>query len=74
MHAPLRRTGIGSTLLNAVETSGGVLWLSVWARNPHAIAFYRTRGYRDVGRTEHRIDGVAYANRVFVGPHEANDR
>lgn len=47
----------------AAELGGQTLWLGVWERNPRAIAFYRKRGYRDVGTTF-----------FFVGPDRQVDR
>jgi ribosomal protein S18 acetylase RimI-like enzyme len=47
----------------AAELGGRSIWLSVWERNPRAIAFYTKSGFRDVGST------------VFVlGSDRQNDR
>ena len=69
VHTPLHRSGIGATLLLEAERAAGEPpWLAVWTRNRTAAAFYRAHGYAEVGRTEHRVDGAAHANRMLVGP------
>lgn len=65
---PWKGGGLAQRLMTAVrhETAllgGGSLWLSVWERNPRAIAFYRKEGFVDVG------------SQVFVvGTDPQNDR
>ena len=42
--------------LNAAASSEcDVIWLSVWERNPRAIAFYRKWGFEQVGTREFRL-------------------
>jgi diamine N-acetyltransferase len=48
--------GVAQMLMDAVVRSAGArgaeaLWLSVWERNPRAIAFYRTVGFVETGVT-----------------------
>lgn len=47
----------------AAELGGQTLWLSVWERNPRAIAFYGKCGWQDVGSAP-----------FFVGPDRQMDR
>lgn len=60
--------GLAQLLMAAVhqaacEFHGRHLWLSVWERNPRAIAFYKKAGFEDVGATD-----------FFVGPDRQRDR
>ena len=49
---------------DAARNLGGLtLWLSVWERNPRAIAFYAKCGFRDAGTAD-----------FFVGPDRQTDR
>jgi ribosomal protein S18 acetylase RimI-like enzyme len=47
----------------AREFGGRHIWLSVWERNPRAIAFYTKVGFVDVGSTD-----------FYVGPDRQTDR
>ena len=47
----------------AAELGGTGLWLSVWERNPRAIAFYTRCGFADVGSVD-----------FWVGPDRQTDR
>lgn len=52
--------GAGPTLmrecLNAAVSEGcDVVWLSVWERNPRAIAFYRKWGFEQVGSRQFQL-------------------
>ncbi|MEP7343901.1 MAG: GNAT family N-acetyltransferase [Gemmatimonadaceae bacterium] len=65
---PWHGQGIAQWLMAAAQETardlgGGTLWLTVWERNPRAIAFYTKCGYRDVGATD-----------FFVGPDRQVDR
>lgn len=65
------RRGIGEALSKqaeriVAEEGHGALWLTAWAGNGPALAFYPHLGYSDIGRTEYVIDGQAYENRIFV--------
>jgi GNAT superfamily N-acetyltransferase len=60
--------GAAQRLMAAVRDAacafgGRTLWLSVWERNPRAIAFYTKCGFRDVGSTT-----------FYVGPDRQTDR
>ena len=64
-------TGLGTRLLRAAEAAAAAegadtLWLTAWAGNERARAFYPRRGYADVGSTAYVIEGIAYENRLFV--------
>jgi ribosomal protein S18 acetylase RimI-like enzyme len=61
--------GIAAALMDAAlstgrELGGSSVWLSVWERNPRAIAFYTKCGFSDVGSkvfvvgTDHQTDRV----------------
>jgi ribosomal protein S18 acetylase RimI-like enzyme len=61
-------TGLAQRLMEAVQAAaaawgGRSIWLSVWERNPRAIAFYVKSGYRDVGTAD-----------FYVGPDRQTDR
>lgn len=47
----------------AREFGGQHLWLSVWERNPRALAFYKKEGFVDIGSTY-----------FYVGPDRQTDR
>lgn len=47
---------------------GRHLWLSVWERNPRAIAFYRKMGFVDSGITEFRVGADRQRDRVYAVP------
>jgi ribosomal protein S18 acetylase RimI-like enzyme len=60
--------GVARQLMNAAfdaarSLQGKHVWLSVWERNPRAIAFYGKCGFLDVGSTD-----------FFVGPDRQTDR
>jgi diamine N-acetyltransferase len=64
-------TGLGTQLLRAAEAAAAeegadTLWLTAWAGNERARAFYARRGYADVGTTAYVIEGIAYENRLFA--------
>lgn len=65
---PAHGTGVAQVLMSAAhqaarELGGMHLWLSVWERNPRAIAFYTKVGFVDVGSTY-----------FYVGPDRQTDR
>jgi ribosomal protein S18 acetylase RimI-like enzyme len=64
-------TGMGSILIRQAEqlalaASLPSLWLSVWEDNAAALAFYRRRGYAEVGVATYSLAGNAYGNLVFA--------
>lgn len=63
--------GVGQTLLGRCEAeaaAGGAawLWLSAWARNARALAFYARAGYADIGRSDYIFEDQVFDNRVFA--------
>jgi GNAT superfamily N-acetyltransferase len=63
--------GLGTRLLRAAEEAAvaegaDTMWLTAWAGNARARAFYPRRGYADVGTTAYVIEGIAYENRLFA--------
>ena len=65
---PWHGQGLAQRLMTDVrgaarELDGRIIWLSVWEKNPRAIAFYARSGFRDVG-----------ANHFWVGADRQNDR
>lgn len=67
---PFLRRGLGCALMAKAEASArarglGAIWLTAWAGNHGALAFYQSLGFRDIGTTEYVIDGVGYDNRVL---------
>lgn len=54
---PYKGRGVGAALMGrsiqeARQAGHDALWLTVWARNPAAIAFYRRWGFEEVGVTK----------------------
>jgi diamine N-acetyltransferase len=67
---PFLRRGLGRALITKAEASArdrgmDAAWLTAWVGNDRALAFYGSMGYRDIGATEHVIEGVAHENRVL---------
>jgi len=65
------RRGIADRLLmralEAARTFGAsAVWLSVWERNPPAIAYYRKRGFREVGSHAFTVASSVYRDLVMV--------
>ena len=70
---PAQGRGVAQTLMTAVrdaarELGGGHLWLTVWERNPRAIAFYAKCGFVDVGDTVFYVGPDRQIDRVLVAP------
>lgn len=70
---PWQGLGVAQRLMEAVhaaasELGGKSIWLSVWERNPRAIAFYVKSGYRDVGSTTFLLGADRQSDRVLVAP------
>jgi GNAT superfamily N-acetyltransferase len=64
------RRGIGRALLGqaedeAVVRGASTLWLSVWAPNLRALAFYDRCGYASLGASIYRYRDDVYETRVF---------
>jgi len=55
-----RGGGIGSALLEYVVQEQGVTELDVNEQNPHAVAFYASRGFAVIGRSETDEAGYPY--------------
>lgn len=71
VHGRFSGRGIGSALLRraeslAAEKGASVIWLTAWAENHKARAFYVRQGYQDVGASVYVYEGDEYATRVFV--------
>jgi len=63
--------GIGAGLLRraeawAAEQGASAMWLTVWAENRRALAFYARQGYKDVGASVYVFEGDRYETRIFV--------
>jgi diamine N-acetyltransferase len=52
----------------ARELGGRHLWLSVWERNPRAIAFYEKHGFRDAGAADFWVGSDCQTDRILVAP------
>ena len=68
---PFTGRGIGSRLLREAESvaaseGGTVLWLTPWAENARALAFYARHGYADHGLAWYRFEHESYENRVLA--------
>lgn len=66
--------GIGTRLLDRARNDPylsaryDVLWLTVWERNPRAIAVYQRWGFVDVDEISFDLAGVRQTDRVMVLP------
>ncbi|HUG24060.1 GNAT family N-acetyltransferase [Piscinibacter sp.] len=68
---PFFGRGIGKALLRRAEEraasrAASALWLTAWADNDRALAFYARQGYEDVGSTVYTFQREQYENRVFT--------
>jgi len=74
------RTGIGTRLLSASvqlarsRTGSACLWLSVYAGNPAALAFYRSQGFEQVGTCWFDLGTASHENHVLSLREAAGDR
>jgi ribosomal protein S18 acetylase RimI-like enzyme len=67
---PWHGRGVAQRLMDAVfeaarELGGRALWLGVWERNHRAMAFYRKRGFSDVGSHEFIVGTDRQTDRVM---------
>jgi diamine N-acetyltransferase len=67
---PFLRRGLGRNLMAKAEASARTrglesVWLTAWAGNQTALAFYASLRFVDIGATEYLIDGTGYENRVL---------
>ncbi|MFM7784224.1 MAG: N-acetyltransferase family protein [Gammaproteobacteria bacterium] len=65
--------GLAQRLLAAATEAAAArgaegLWLTVWERNPRAIAFYRKCGFVDVGETVFQVGNDPQRDRVMERP------
>ncbi|MEZ5291233.1 MAG: GNAT family N-acetyltransferase [Vicinamibacterales bacterium] len=70
---PWHGAGVAAVLmaesLEAVRALGGrTVWLSVWERNPRAIAFYTKQGFRRAGTTEFWVGPDCQTDHVLERP------
>ncbi len=68
---PAHGHGVAQQLMAAAfaaarEHGGHHLWLSVWERNPRAIAFYKKVSFVDAGSTDFFVGLDRQTDRVFV--------
>jgi diamine N-acetyltransferase len=64
-------TGVAARLMEGAKAAardlgGWRLWLSVWERNPRAIAFYTKSGFSDAGTTWFQLGSDLQTDRVMV--------
>lgn len=64
-------SGLASRLMQAVHQAalkmqGRHVWLSVWERNPRAVAFYKKEKFADVGSTFYMVGPDKQVDRVLV--------
>jgi ribosomal protein S18 acetylase RimI-like enzyme len=65
--------GLAHRLMDAAmdaarELGGRHLWLSVWERNPRAIAFYEKHGFQDAGAEDFWVGADCQTDRILVAP------
>ena len=63
--------GVGRDLLRHAEKAAAArgadtLWLTAWAGNARALAFYPRRGYENLGMTTYSFQGEDVPNHVFA--------
>jgi diamine N-acetyltransferase len=68
---PFTGVKVGTALLaqaerQAAEAGASVLWLTPWAHNQRALAFYARRGYQDHGLTWFTFEGESHENRMLA--------
>ena len=71
VHERYTGSGVGTALLRRAEERAArngapALWLTAWAGNHRARAFYARRGYDDRGATTYTFEGEQYENRLLV--------
>ena len=71
-------SGLASRLMQVVhqaarEFQGRHIWLSVWERNPRAIAFYKKAMFVDVGSTFFMVGPDKQTDRVLVADVQSRD-
>ena len=71
VQAPFLRRGVGRQLLARAEALARdegctTLWLTAWAGNVRALAFYRSQEYEERGSTIYEIEGSSFENRLFA--------
>ena len=70
---PFLGKGIGKALLarsEALARSEGahLLWLTAWTGNAHALRFYESQGFQDVGASVYTFENDTYETRLFLKP------
>ena len=68
---PFTGCRVGTTLLAeaeslALDAGATVTWLTPWAHNHRALAFYARRGYHDYGLTHFTFETESHENRVLA--------
>ena len=68
---PWQGRGVARPLMDAVHDAaaglgGSTLWLSVWERNPRAIAFYEKCGFRPVGEQDFWVGSDRQTDLILV--------
>ena len=70
---PFLGQGIGKELLARSETlarsqGADLLWLTAWTGNAHALRFYESQGYQDVGGSVYTFENDTYETRLLLKP------
>ena len=67
---PLARSGLGRRLLAHAreQLASRALWLSVWALNERAIAFYEAQRGRRLGETWFELEQQRHPNWIYAWP------
>lgn len=68
---PWQGRGLAAQLMMAVqraaaELGGETVWLSVWERNPRAVAFYAKQGFLDAGGAVFHVGTDPQNDRIMV--------
>jgi ribosomal protein S18 acetylase RimI-like enzyme len=78
IHESATGKGLGTRLLRRAESlvaERGVaaLWLTAWAENQRALAFYSSRGYEDLGADLYDYEDDRYEVRIFARKLDRNE-
>lgn len=70
---PSTRLGLGRRLLQAAEAAAAasgasLMWLTAYAQNRRALAFYAACGYADIGSAWYTFEAERHENRLLAKP------
>ena len=57
---------MAAALRSATDLGGRQVWLSVWEKNPRALAFYAKEGFEDVGSADFWVGSDRQTDRILL--------